>query len=200
MVARVEVDDAAAAAPASPTCATARALPARRRGRRRRLLDRDAAAAAQLDEPRASRTGSATTHDQVGRYVMVQGAPQVAGRFPESCGCTRRRRPRSRASSSTRPTARAASRAASRSRPSRRCRSAGPSTCSPTATGARALREYMRDYNHWTVLGALCELLPQPENRVTLADETRPPRDAGRAASTTRSATTTARTSPARSR
>ena len=35
-----------------------------------------------------------------------------------------------------------------------------------------ALREYMRDYNHWAVLGALCELLPLPENRVTLADET----------------------------
>jgi choline dehydrogenase-like flavoprotein len=34
-----------------------------------------------------------------------------------------------------------------------------------------ALREYMRDYNHWTVLGSLCELLPQAENRVTLADE-----------------------------
>ena len=34
-----------------------------------------------------------------------------------------------------------------------------------------ALREYMRDYNHWTVLGVLCELLPQAENRVTLADE-----------------------------
>ena len=29
----------------------------------------------------------------------------------------------------------------------------------------------MRDYNHWSVLGALCELLPCPENRVTLADE-----------------------------
>jgi choline dehydrogenase-like flavoprotein len=35
-----------------------------------------------------------------------------------------------------------------------------------------ALREYMRDYNHWAVLGALSELLPQPENRVTLAGET----------------------------
>jgi choline dehydrogenase-like flavoprotein len=34
-----------------------------------------------------------------------------------------------------------------------------------------ALREYMRDYNHWTVLGVLCELLPAPDNRVTLADE-----------------------------
>ena len=38
----------------------------------------------------------------------------------------------------------------------------------------RALREYMRDYNHWTTLGVLNELLPQPENRVTLADGDRP--------------------------
>src|SRR3954451_340831 len=30
----------------------------------------------------------------------------------------------------------------------------------------------MRDYNHWSTLGALCELLPRAENRVTLADET----------------------------
>jgi choline dehydrogenase-like flavoprotein len=30
----------------------------------------------------------------------------------------------------------------------------------------------MRDYNHWSILGLLCELLPQPENRVTLADQT----------------------------
>jgi choline dehydrogenase-like flavoprotein len=35
----------------------------------------------------------------------------------------------------------------------------------------QSLREYMRDYNHWTVLGLLGELLPQPENRVTLADQ-----------------------------
>src|SRR5207237_306208 len=35
----------------------------------------------------------------------------------------------------------------------------------------RALREYGRDYNHWSTLGVLCELLPHPENRVTLADE-----------------------------
>ncbi|HKC20314.1 MAG TPA: GMC family oxidoreductase, partial [Candidatus Dormibacteraeota bacterium] len=33
------------------------------------------------------------------------------------------------------------------------------------------LREYMRDYVHWGSLGALCEFLPQPDNRVTLADE-----------------------------
>jgi choline dehydrogenase-like flavoprotein len=35
----------------------------------------------------------------------------------------------------------------------------------------QALREYMRDYNHWTVLGALSELMPLPENRVTLASQ-----------------------------
>ncbi len=34
-----------------------------------------------------------------------------------------------------------------------------------------ALREYMRDYNHWAVVGALCELLPLPANGVTLAGE-----------------------------
>jgi choline dehydrogenase-like flavoprotein len=34
------------------------------------------------------------------------------------------------------------------------------------------LREYMRDYIHWASLGVLCEFLPLPDNRVTLADET----------------------------
>ena len=34
----------------------------------------------------------------------------------------------------------------------------------------RALREYMRDYNHWFTVGILSELLPRPENRVTLSD------------------------------
>jgi choline dehydrogenase-like flavoprotein len=34
-----------------------------------------------------------------------------------------------------------------------------------------ALREYMRDYNHWYTLGILSELLPLPENRVTVAGD-----------------------------
>lgn len=34
-----------------------------------------------------------------------------------------------------------------------------------------ALREYMRDYNHWYTLGALSELLPLPDNRITIAAE-----------------------------
>ena len=38
----------------------------------------------------------------------------------------------------------------------------------------RALREYMRDYTHWSTIGVLNELLPHPDNRVTLADETDP--------------------------
>jgi choline dehydrogenase-like flavoprotein len=38
----------------------------------------------------------------------------------------------------------------------------------------RALREYMRDYNHWATIGVLNELLPHQDNRVTLADETDP--------------------------
>jgi choline dehydrogenase-like flavoprotein len=33
------------------------------------------------------------------------------------------------------------------------------------------LREVMRDYVHWAVLGALCEFLPLPDNRVTLSSE-----------------------------
>ena len=34
------------------------------------------------------------------------------------------------------------------------------------------LRVRMRDYVHWATLGALCEFLPQAQNRVTLAEET----------------------------
>src|SRR5438046_10002404 len=34
------------------------------------------------------------------------------------------------------------------------------------------LREYMRDYNHWTTLRLLCELMPLPENRLPPAAET----------------------------
>ncbi len=42
-----------------------------------------------------------------------------------------------------------------------------------TAQGhwGEVLREYMRDYVHWAVLGALCEFLPRHENGVTLAGE-----------------------------
>lgn len=35
----------------------------------------------------------------------------------------------------------------------------------------RRLRDHMADYTHWACLGALCEFLAQPDNRVTLAEE-----------------------------
>ena len=139
---------------------------------RRRLLDRDAAAAAELDQPRASRTGWPTTTTRSGATSWSRARRRSPGASPTRCACTRRRRRRSPPSSSTRPTRRAASRAASRSRPSGRCRSAGPSTCSPTATGATRCASTCATTTTGTTLGVLNELLPQPENRVTLADET----------------------------
>jgi choline dehydrogenase-like flavoprotein len=109
--------------------------------------------------------------DQVGRYVMVQGAPQVAGRFPELLRMYKAPPPEVSSeqfyeTDSARGFARGFS----------------IQTVSPLPIGwaehvfadghwGTALREYMRDYNHWSTLGALCELLPLPENRVTLAGE-----------------------------
>ena len=130
--------------------------------------------------PRLPRTGSGTTHDQVGRYLMVQGAPQVAGRFPELLRMYKA------------PPPEVSSEQFYETDPSRGfARGFSIQTVSPLPIGwaehvladghrGAALREYMRDYNHWAVLGALCELLPQPENRVTLADETDAVRHADR--------------------
>ena len=73
-----------------------------------------------------------------------------------------------------RPTPIAGSPAASRSRPSRPCRSSGREHVLSDGHWGRALREYMRDYNHWSTVGVLNELLPDADNRVTLAAETRP--------------------------
>ncbi len=157
-----------------------RALPARRRRRRLRLRDRDAAAAPQLGvrappaRARQRRRPRRPLRDGAGRDADRRRAS------PSCCACTRRRRPRSPRSSSTRPTSRAGSRAASRSRRSRRCRSAGPSTCSPTATGARSLREYMRDYNHWTVLGVLVRAPAAAREPRDARRRARRERDAGR--------------------
>ncbi len=115
--------------------------------------------------------GLGNDHDQVGRYLMVQGAPQTAGRFDEEIRMYKAPPPEvsSEQFYETDPT-----------KPYKRGWSI--QTVSPlpitwaehvTAQGhwGEALREYMRDYVHWACLGALCELLPQPDNRVTLADE-----------------------------
>ncbi|MBE7189138.1 GMC family oxidoreductase [Jatrophihabitans endophyticus] len=116
--------------------------------------------------------GLGNEHDQLGRYLMVQGAPQIAGRFAEEVRMYKSPPPEvsSEAFYETDPT-----------KPYKRGWSI--QTVSPlpmtwsehvTAQGhwGSTLREYMRDYVHWATLGALCELLPQPDNRVTLADET----------------------------
>jgi choline dehydrogenase-like flavoprotein len=110
--------------------------------------------------------------DQVGRYVMVQGAPQVAGRFPELMRMYKA------------PPPEVSSEQFYETDPARDFkRGFSIQTVSPLPIGwaehvladghwGEALREYMRDYNHWSTLGVLCELLPRAENRVTLADET----------------------------
>jgi choline dehydrogenase-like flavoprotein len=115
--------------------------------------------------------GLGNDHDQLGRYLMVQGAPQIAGRFSDEVRMYKSPPPEvsSEAFYETDPR-----------QPYKRGWSI--QTVSPlpitwaehvTAQGhwGKTLREYMRDYVHWATLGALCELLPQAGNRVTLADE-----------------------------
>src|SRR5579875_1021639 len=118
--------------------------------------------------------GLANGKDQVGRYVMVQGAPQVAGRFPQLAHQYKAPPPEisSEQFYETDP-ARGFARGFS-------IQTVGPLPIAwaehVLADGhwGRALREYMRDYNHWTTVGVLNELLPQPGNRITIAGEADP--------------------------
>jgi choline dehydrogenase-like flavoprotein len=116
-------------------------------------------------------SGVGNNEDQVGRYVMVQGATQSAGRFPEELRMYKAPPPEV-SSEQFYETDEARGFA----------RGFSIQTVSPQPIGwaehvladghwGRALREYMRDYNHWTTIGVLNELLPYPENRVTLAQE-----------------------------
>jgi choline dehydrogenase-like flavoprotein len=116
-------------------------------------------------------SGIGNDHDQVGRYVMVQGAPQIAGRFPELLRMYKAPPPEV-----------SSEQFYETDRERGFARGFSIQTVSPLPIGwaehvladghrGTALREYMRDYNHWAVLGSLCELLPRPDNRVTLADE-----------------------------
>ncbi|MDA8322004.1 MAG: GMC family oxidoreductase [Actinomycetota bacterium] len=116
--------------------------------------------------------GLCNDFDQVGRYLMVQGAPQTAGRFDDEVRMYKA------------PPPEVSSEEFYETDPDRDYRrgfaiqnvSPLPITWAEhvAAQGhwGRSLREYMSDYVHWACLGALCEFLPQPENRVTLADET----------------------------
>jgi len=116
--------------------------------------------------------GMCNDHDLVGRFVMVQGAPQTAGRFSEEVRAYKAPPPEvsSEAFYETDP-----------SKPYRRgfsiqCVSPLPVTFAEHVLAQGhwgvVLREYMRDYIHWATLGALCEFLPLPDNRVTLDAET----------------------------
>ncbi len=118
--------------------------------------------------------GLCNDHDLVGRYVMVQGATQAAGRWPEELRMYKS------------PPPEVSSEQFYETDPHRDfARGFSIQTVSPLPIGwaehvladghwGRALREYMRDYNHWGVIGVLNELLPHPENRVTLAEQTDP--------------------------
>ena len=116
--------------------------------------------------------GLCNNEDQVGRYIMVQGAPQVGGRFPDELRMYKAPPPEV-SSEQFYETDRGRGFA----------RGFSLQTVAPLPIGwaehvladghwGKALREYMRDYNHWATLAVLNELLPQPDNRVTLADET----------------------------
>ncbi|MGC2485749.1 MAG: GMC family oxidoreductase [Acidimicrobiales bacterium] len=118
--------------------------------------------------------GLANNEDQVGRYVMVQGAAQSAGRFPEELRMYKA------------PPPQVSSEDFYETDQSRGfARGFSIQTVSPQPIGwaehvaaeghwGREMREYMRDYNHWTTIGVLNELIPSADNRVTLADEKDP--------------------------
>ena len=116
--------------------------------------------------------GLCNEFDQVGRYLMVQGAPQTAGRFESEIRMWKGPPPEvsSEEFYETDPSA------AYKRGFSIQTVSPLPITWAEhvTAQGhwGSQLREYMKDYVHWACLGALCEFLPQPDNRVTLASET----------------------------
>jgi choline dehydrogenase-like flavoprotein len=115
--------------------------------------------------------GLCNDFDQVGRYLMVQGAPQTGGRFDAEVRMYKA------------PPPEVSSEQFYETDPARDYqRGFSIQTVSPlpitwaehvAAQGhwGGALREYMSDYVHWATLGALCEFLPQPGNRVTLAEE-----------------------------
>ncbi len=123
--------------------------------------------------------GVGNDEDQVGRYVMVQGASQSAGRFPDELRMYKA------------PPPEVSSEDFYETDPGRGfARGFSIQTVSPLPIGwaehvladghwGRALREYMRDYNHWSCIGVLNELLPEPGNRVTLAEEKDDLRPAG---------------------
>jgi choline dehydrogenase-like flavoprotein len=115
--------------------------------------------------------GLGNEHDNLGRYLMVQGAPQTAGRFDAEVRMYKAPPPEATTEQFYET---------DESAPYRRGFSIQNVSPLPityaehvTAQGhwGAALREYMRDYVHWSTVGALCEFLPSADNRVTLAEQ-----------------------------
>ena len=115
--------------------------------------------------------GLCNDFDLVGRYLMVQGAPQTAGRFDSEIRMWKGPPPEVSTEDfyETDP-----------ARPYKRGFSIQTVSPLPITWAEHVMaegrwgaefRNYMTDYVHWACLGALCEFLPLPDNRVTLADE-----------------------------
>ena len=110
---------------------------------------------------------------QVGRYVMVQGAPQVAGRFDHEVRMYKAPPPEVTSeefyetdpTKPYRPRLRPAERLA-------RCLSPMPSTCRRRGTGEKCCGSTCAITSTGPSSGSLCEFLPRYDNGVTLADET----------------------------
>ncbi len=115
--------------------------------------------------------GLCNDFDQVGRYLMVQGAPQTAGRFDQEIRMHKAPPPEVSTEQfyETDP-AKAYKRGFSIQTVSPLPITWAEHVAAQGHWGA-SLREYMSDYVHWACLGALCEFLPRADNRVTLADE-----------------------------
>ena len=115
--------------------------------------------------------GLCNDFDQVGRYLMVQGAPQTAGRFDAEVRMYKAPPPEvsSEEFYETDP-AKPYKRGFSIQNVSPLPITWAEHVAAQGHWGAR-LRQYMSDYVHWACLGALCEFLALPDNRVTLDDE-----------------------------
>ena len=117
--------------------------------------------------------GLANSSDTVGRYLMAQAGNVVAGRFDEPVRMYKA------------PPAHALTEEFYETDPKRdfargfAVQTVGPlpiafakQMMASRGNWGWGMRRVMMDYNHWSAFGLLGEILPWPENRVTLANET----------------------------
>lgn len=116
--------------------------------------------------------GVSNDHGQVGHYVMVQGAPQTAGRFPDEIRMFKAPPPEVSTEAFYETDPRADYKRGYSIQNVSPLPIAWAEHVAAQGHWGAPLREYMRDYVHWATLGALCEFLPRYDNSVTLADET----------------------------